>query len=97
MEVVQSNKQKTQKGKILWYDPGKGYGYIRTKDKEKFFFHANDTVQRYNNIQKGHRVTFELASSNKHPVYAINVAREYNPENKRTFTPHNERKKKNEK
>jgi CspA family cold shock protein len=54
----------------------KGFGFITVDGEEKdLFFHSNSLVGvRYEELQKGDRVSFEKADSAKGPN-AVNVAR----------------------
>jgi cold shock CspA family protein len=64
------------KGKINWYDPLKGYGFILINDGligETYFFHKHDCL--YENIQIGDRVTTSVVKSERKPgsLCCVNV------------------------
>ncbi len=61
-------------GKIKWFDPKKGYGFIeKTLGAEKdIFFHSNNLPEDVGELIPGQTVTFQTESSKK-GVRAINM------------------------
>ena len=57
------------KGKIKWFNPTKGYGFIEREDKEKdVFVHASavrDAGLKY--LNEGDELTFEVEDGDKGP------------------------------
>lgn len=60
------------KGKILFFNEEKGYGFIKHKQSgDSHFFHINDTS--FNEVSINQQVTFELVEGKKGLV-AINIS-----------------------
>ena len=57
------------KGKVKWFNPQKGYGFIEREDKEKdVFVHASalrDAGLRF--LNEGDELTFEVEDGDKGP------------------------------
>ena len=57
------------KGKVKWFNPTKGYGFIEREDKEKdVFVHASAVREaglRF--LNEGDELTFEVAEGDKGP------------------------------
>ena len=62
------------KGKVKWFNPNKGYGFIEREDKEKdVFVHSSavrDAGLKY--LNEGDELTFEVENGEKGPA-AINL------------------------
>ena len=62
------------KGKVKWFNPQKGYGFIEREDKEKdVFVHASavrDAGLRF--LNEGDELTFEVETGEKGPS-AVNL------------------------
>ena len=58
------------KGKVKWFNPTKGYGFIEREDKEKdVFVHASAVREaglRY--LNEGDEITFEVEDGQKGPA-----------------------------
>ena len=54
------------KGKVKWYHPVKGYGFIETEEGKELFFHISE-LEGYQQEQVvvGEEVEFEIGSSPK--------------------------------
>ena len=61
------------KGKVKWFNPTKGYGFIEREDKEKDVF-VHSSAARAANLQlnEGDELTFEVESGEKGPS-AVNL------------------------
>jgi len=76
----QSNKRRidvmgeVKEGRVKWFDPRKGYGFIELEDgSEDVFVHFTDVVgEGYKTLEEGQRVRFEIVKSDKGPK-AVNV------------------------
>ena len=61
------------KGKVKWFNPMKGYGFIEREDKEKDVFVHSSSAQAANlELNEGDALTFEVESGEKGPS-AINL------------------------
>ena len=54
-------------GKVKWFNPRKGYGFIEREDGQgDVFVHFQDIVgEGYRTLQEGERVQFEITQSPK--------------------------------
>ena len=61
------------KGKIKWFNPQKGYGFIERDDKEKdVFVHASAAQAANLELNEGDQLTFEVETRQKGPS-AVNL------------------------
>ena len=61
------------KGKVKWFNPTKGYGFIEREDKEKdVFFHSSAARAANLDLNEGDELTFEVENGEKGPA-AINL------------------------
>ena len=61
------------KGKVKWYNPTKGYGFIEREDKEKdVFVHSSAVRAASLELNEGDELTFEVESGEKGPS-AVNL------------------------
>jgi len=67
------------KGKVKWFNPTKGYGFIEREDKEKDIFVHFSAVQNsgLKYLKKGEQLTFEVEYSDKGPS-AVNLQKTVN-------------------
>ena len=62
-------------GTVKWFDPVKGYGFIKRDGGSDVFVHANEMADpTAPDLQDGERVTFEVVQGQKGPA-AQNVRR----------------------
>ena len=62
-------------GKVRWFSSNRGYGFIDTNDIEEVFVHFSSIEGTgYRILEKGDRVTFDLAKSPR-GYQAVNVRR----------------------
>ena len=56
------------KGKIKWFNPTKGYGFIEREDKEKdVFVHSSAAREADLQLNEGDEITFEVENGEKGP------------------------------
>ncbi len=53
-------------GKIKWFNPKKGYGFISTEDGRDVFIHfSNITSDGLKNLKQGTQVSFDIVEGDK--------------------------------
>ena len=61
------------KGKVKWFNPIKGYGFIEREDKEKdVFVHSSAAQAASLQLNEGDELTFEVESGERGPS-AVNL------------------------
>ena len=61
------------KGKVKWFNPTKGYGFIERDDKEKdVFVHSSAAQAAGLQLNEGDELTFDVESGEKGPS-AVNL------------------------
>jgi CspA family cold shock protein len=60
-------------GKIKWYRPEKGYGFITKANGQDIFFHRASVVGSTSQLGKGRQVEFQIRQTPKGPE-AFNVS-----------------------
>jgi len=61
------------KGKVKWFNPTKGYGFIEREDKEKdVFVHSSAARAANMELNEGDELTFEVENGEKGPS-AVNL------------------------
>jgi len=61
------------KGKVKWFNPTKGYGFIEREDKEKdVFVHSSAAQAASLQLNEGDELTFEVENGEK-GLSAINL------------------------
>ena len=61
------------KGKVKWFNPANGYGFIEREDKEKdVFVHSSAARDANKELKEGDDITFEVENGEKGPS-AINL------------------------
>lgn len=60
-------------GKVKWFDPKKGYGFIIAEDGKEIFVHYTGIVKEgFKALNEGQLVTYEIGSGDK-GEQAVNV------------------------
>jgi CspA family cold shock protein len=60
-------------GKVKWFNPTKGYGFIEREDKEKdVFVHSSAAKSANMDLNEGDELTFEVENGEKGPS-AVNL------------------------
>ena len=63
------------KGKVKWFNPTKGYGFIEREDKEKDVFVHSSAARAANlELNEGDELTFDVETGQKGPS-AVNLAK----------------------
>ena len=61
------------KGKVKWFNPTKGYGFIERDDKEKdVFVHSSAAQAASLQLNEGDQLTFDVETGDKGPS-AVNL------------------------
>ena len=61
------------KGKVKWFNPQKGYGFIEREDKEKdVFVHSSAAEAAGLQLNEGDQLTFEVGTGEK-GSFAVNL------------------------
>ena len=64
------------KGKVKWFNPTKGYGFIEREDKEKdVFVHSSATQTANLQLNEGDELTFEVEKGEK-GLSAVNLQKD---------------------
>ena len=61
------------KGRVKWFNPKKGFGFITSEDKKDFFVHHTQVkMDGYRVLRDGQQVEFEAEQTDK-GMQAVNV------------------------
>ena len=53
-------------GKVKWFDPEKGFGFINSGEGEDIFVHYSQIQEEgYRSLEEGQEVTFELSRTTR--------------------------------
>jgi CspA family cold shock protein len=56
------------KGKVKWFDSGKGYGFIQSEEGTDVFVHYSGIeTDGYKTLQQGQEVTFDITDGKRGP------------------------------
>ena len=56
------------KGRVVWFNAAKGYGFLRTEDGKEVFTHYTAIIaDGYKNLYEGDEVEFEVVAGQKGP------------------------------
>ena len=73
IQLTKKGKQHEYKGKVKWFNPTKGYGFIEREDKEKdVFVHSSAAREANMELNEGDEITFEVENGEKGPS-AVNL------------------------
>ena len=68
-----NNLKTTMNGKVKWFDPKKGYGFIIAEDGGEIFVHYTGIVKEgFKALNEGQLVTYEVGEGDK-GMQAVNV------------------------
>ena len=68
-----NNLKLTMNGKVKWFDPKKGYGFIIAEDGKEIFVHYTGIVKEgFKALNEGQLVTYEIGEGDK-GAQAVNV------------------------
>lgn len=72
-------ESKRAKGRVKWFNDGKGYGFIEPEDgtQDIFVHYSAITGEGYRSLTEGQEVSFEIAAGDKGPS-ATNVQKSQN-------------------
>ena len=66
------------KGKVKWFNPNKGFGFLISEDKKEYFAHWNSIVAKsnteYKTLEQDDEVEFDVIKTDK-GVQAVNIIR----------------------
>jgi CspA family cold shock protein len=74
MSEEQENKNTNLTGKVVWFDPKRGFGFIKRDDgdKDMFVHYSNVIMSGYKTLEENQAVMFDIGT-NKNGPQAINV------------------------
>ena len=73
MYYILNNLKLNMNGKVKWFDPKKGYGFIIAEDGKEIFVHYSGIVKEgFKALNEGQLVTYEIGNGDK-GEQAVNV------------------------
>ena len=67
-------KAKMAEGKVKWFNPEKGYGFISRKDGDDLFVHYSEIrIEGYKTLEADALVEFEITTGQNGKLQASNV------------------------
>jgi CspA family cold shock protein len=68
IKLTKKGRTMSVKGKVKWFNPTKGYGFIEREDKEKdVFVHSSAAREANLELNEGDELTFEVENGDKGP------------------------------
>ena len=61
-----------EKGKVIWYNETKGFGFIKSQGGKEFFVHRTGLLSPFSGLQTDQEVVFDVKQGEKGEV-AYNV------------------------
>lgn len=79
--MVDGNKSEKLSGKVVWFDPSRGYGYIERDDGtgDTFVHWSNIAMDGFKTLKPGQSVEFTIGENHKGPQ-AVSVVVTAEPE-----------------
>lgn len=63
-------------GKVKWFNPEKGYGFISQEDGEDLFVHFSEIqMDGFKTLDEGQAVTFDITTGQNGKLQASNVSK----------------------
>lgn len=63
-------------GKVKWFNPEKGYGFISQEDGEDLFVHFSEIqMDGFKTLDEGQAVTFEITTGQNGKLQASNISK----------------------
>jgi len=73
LKLTKKGNNMSIKGKVKWFNPQKGYGFIERDDKEKdVFVHSSAAQAASLEVNEGDELTFDVETGEKGPS-AVNL------------------------
>ena len=61
-------------GKVKWFNPDKGFGFIEREDGEDLFVHFSEIqMDGFKTLEEGQAVVFDVATGNNGKLQATNI------------------------
>lgn len=65
--IALAQLDRARRGVVTWYDPRRGYGFIRDDNGQKVFVHASALATSRQRLQRGQTVSYHLVESERGP------------------------------
>ncbi len=74
MPVRQKERQDMAEGKVKWFNPDKGYGFISREDGDDLFVHFSEIqTDGFKTLDEDARVEFDITTGQNGKLQASNV------------------------